>query len=334
MVRIGILGAGHLGKIHLKLIQQIPELELTGFYDSDEEIALEAANTYQVSSYTDIDQLIDDVDAVDIVTPTLSHYDMAVKALKKGKHLFIEKPLTNTLDQAHELISLTEEAGVKVQVGHIERFNPAFLAAQKHHLQPMFIEAHRLATFNPRGTDVAVIYDLMIHDIDIVQSLIPAAIKRISASGVAVVSDTPDIANARIEFKNGSVANLTASRISLKQMRKMRMFQQNAYISVDFLDKKTEVFNLLDSPGSQNDDQHIEIDTGEGKPKKYIVFDQPDVEEQNALLNELQHFAQCILEDTEPPVTIVDGYHALETADRITEDIQKNNLAEAIKQSS
>jgi predicted dehydrogenase len=334
MVRIGVLGAGHLGKKHLKLIQDIQELELAGFYDPDGQAASEAEETFQVTRYASVEDLIADVDAVDIVTPTLSHYDMAVLALKKGKHLFIEKPLTRNLEEAEDLLQLTAEAGVKVQVGHIERFNPALLAAQQHELKPLFIDAHRLATFNPRGTDVAVIYDLMIHDLDIVLSLVTSPIKRISASGVSVISETPDIANARIEFHNGTVANLTSSRISLKQMRKMRMFQQNAYISVDFLDKKTEVFNLLDQPSQDKPEQQIELETGDNKPNKYIIFDQPTVEEHNALQNELRAFANSILNNAEPPVTVEDGYYALDIADRITWHIQKNNLAEAINSES
>lgn len=334
MVRIGVLGAGHLGKKHLKLIQDIQELELAGFYDPDEQAAAEAEETFAVNRYASVDELLADVDAVDIVTPTLSHYDMAVLALKQGKHLFIEKPLTRNLEEAEDLLNLTKEAGVKVQVGHIERFNPAFIAAQQYDLKPLFIESHRLATFNPRGTDVAVIYDLMIHDLDIVLSLVSSPIKRISASGVSVISETPDIANARIEFHNGTVANLTSSRISLKQMRKMRMFQQNAYIAVDFLDKKAEVFNLMDQPSEDKQEQQIELDTGDDKPNKYIIFDQPTIEENNALQNELQAFAQSILNDTEPIVTIEDGYYALEIADKITWHIQKNNLTEAINPDS
>lgn len=334
MIKIGVLGAGSLGKIHIKLIRQIPEFELVGFFDPDKNATDQAQEQYSTTAYSSPEQLLKDVDALDIVTPTLSHFQMASMALKQGKHLFIEKPLTNSVEQAEELMNLVHEAGVKVQVGHIERFNPAFVAASKYDLKPMFVEAHRLANFNPRGTDVAVIYDLMIHDIDIVLSLIPSTIKRINASGVAVISDTPDIANARIEFDNGSVANLTSSRISFKQMRKMRLFQQNAYISVDFLNKKTEVFNLTDQPSPEKEDQQFELNMGNGKPTKYIVFDQPEVEENNALLNELQQFATSIITNTAPPVSIEDGYNAMKIAGEMVRKIQKNSMAETIKSDS
>ncbi len=239
IIKIGVLGTGHLGKIHLKLIREITEYELVGFYDPNDANAMQTEREFGVKRYHDMNQLIDSVDAVDIVTNTISHYDCAVAAIKKGKHVFIEKPLANTLDEAKELISMAKDAGVHGMVGHVERFNPAFLAVKPYVFNPMFIEAHRLAQFNPRGTDVPVVLDLMIHDIDIILNLVKSTVKHISSSGVSVISSTPDIANARIEFENGCVANITASRISLKQMRKMRLFQKDGYISIDFLDKKT-----------------------------------------------------------------------------------------------
>ena len=247
MLKIGVLGAGHLGKIHLRCIKEIEDYELIGFYDPDEKNALKTETEFGIRKWESLDALIDATDVVDIVTPTVSHFDCASRSLKKCRHVFIEKPIVTTLSEARELIKLAEEANVKVQVGHVERFNPAFLAAEKLFNRPMFIETHRLAQFNPRGTDVPVILDLMIHDIDIVLSVVRSGIRRISASGVAVVSDTPDIANARIEFENGCVANLTASRISLKNMRKSRFFQRDAYISVDFLAKELEVVTITDA---------------------------------------------------------------------------------------
>jgi predicted dehydrogenase len=244
MIKIGVLGAGHLRKIHIKCIREITDYELTGFYDADEKTASQVEKEFGVVHYPSIDELIDSVDVVDIVTPTISHFGCASMALKKGRHVFIEKPVVTTPEEARQLMVFAEEASVKVQVGHVERFNPAFLAAQPYINKPMFIEAHRLAQFNPRGTDVPVILDLMIHDIDIVLSVVRSSIKKIYASGVPIVSDTPDIANARIEFDNGCVANLTASRISMKNMRKARFFQRDAYVAVDFLKKEVEIIRI------------------------------------------------------------------------------------------
>ena len=250
MIRIGVLGAGHLGKIHIKLLKQIPEFELVGFFDPNKKKTAKAEEEFGIKSFESIQQLVAEVDAVDVVTPTLSHYECAALALKNSKHVFVEKPITNTVEEAKDLIRLAEEANVKVQVGHVERFNPAFIAARPYCKHPMFIESHRLAQFNPRGTDVSVVLDLMIHDIDIILSMVNSNVKQISASGVAVVSDTPDIANARIEFDNGCVANLTSSRISMKNMRKSRFFQKDAYISVDFLDKVCEVVKMKNAPAA------------------------------------------------------------------------------------
>ncbi len=327
MLKIGVLGAGHLGKIHIRLIKEIKEFELLGFYDPNEEQAELVAKEFDIPYFSSIDELIDAVDAVDIVTPTLSHFDCAVKSLRQSKHIFIEKPITNTVDEARQLIQLAEEANVKVQVGHVERFNPAFIASQGIVNNPMFIEAHRLAQFNPRGTDVSVVLDLMIHDLDIILSLVKSNVRRISASGVAVVSDNPDIANARIEFDNGCVANLTASRISLKNMRKTRIFQKDAYISIDFLEKESEVVRLSTVEG-EPDPLSVVIDLGEGKGQKEIYFEKPEVNSNNAIKEELIAFQQAIENDETPPVSIHDGYNALDVAHRIIEKldiIQENS---------
>ncbi|MBT8321849.1 MAG: Gfo/Idh/MocA family oxidoreductase, partial [Eudoraea sp.] len=235
MLKVGVLGAGHLGKIHLRLLQESPKYELIGFYDPDAIIGKHVAEEFGYTYIDNLNALIDAVDVVDIVTPTLSHFDCAKKAMEKGKHIFIEKPITKTLEEAEEMLRLQKKFQVKGQVGHVERFNPAFKAIKNNIANPMFIEAHRLAEFNPRGTDVPVVLDLMIHDIDIILSVVDSEVKQINASGVSVISKSPDIANARIEFENGCVANLTSSRISLKNMRKSRFFQRDAYISVDFL---------------------------------------------------------------------------------------------------
>jgi predicted dehydrogenase len=309
MLKAGVLGAGHLGKIHLRLLQQSNKYDLVGFYDADEENAKRVIDEFGYRYFKTIDELIDAVDVVDIVTPTLSHYECAKKAIKKGKHIFIEKPITNTVEEAETIRTLVAEHGVKGQVGHVERFNPAFLAVKDKIENPMFIETHRLAEFNPRGTDVPVVLDLMIHDIDIILSVVNSPIKHISASGVSVVSETPDIANARLEFKNGCVANLTASRISLKNMRKTRFFQRDAYISVDFLEKKCEVVKMKDAPENPGDFDMI-LQNAEGI-KKQIYFDNPTVESNNAILDELETFADAINNNTKPIVTLHDGTEAL-----------------------
>ena len=321
MLKIGVLGAGHLGKIHLKLIGEIDDYELVGFYDPDEGKAKEATEKFGVPAFGSIDELIQAVDVVDIVTPTLSHYSCASKALKHSRHIFIEKPITNTIDEAKSLMALAHEANVKVQVGHVERFNPAFTSAQPKIDNPMFIEAHRLAEFNPRGTDVSVVLDLMIHDLDIVLSTVKSNVRRISASGVAVVSESPDIANARLEFDNGCVANLTASRFSLKNMRKMRFFQRNAYISVDYLERKCEIVQMRDLEG-EPDPFSLSIDLGRDKGKKEILFEKPEVTPNNAIKDELISFARAIRDNSTPRVTIDDGYKALETAYRILEKLR------------
>jgi predicted dehydrogenase len=328
MLKIGVLGAGHLGKIHIKCIKEIPEYELVGFFDSDEEISEKVEKEFDVKRYNSLDELVDAVDMVDIVTPTISHFECASKALKKFRHVFLEKPIVTTLDEARELIKIAVEANVKVQVGHVERFNPAFLAAEQYFSKPMFIEAHRLAQFNPRGTDVPVILDLMIHDIDIILSVVKSNIRKVSASGVAVVSDTPDIANARIEFDNGCVANLTASRISLKNMRKSRFFQRDAYISVDFLKKELEVVRIKDTDKSSGFPAGFMLDLGPGKGTKQILFDKPVIQPTNAIKTELESFYFAIINNTTPPVTINDGYSALELAHKIIEKINQtqNNL--------
>ncbi len=320
MLKIGVLGAGHLGKIHLKCIKEIPEYDLLGFYDPDKTISERVEQEYGIKQFSSLDELVDAVDVVDIVTPTISHFDCASKSLLKSRHVFIEKPVVTTLEQARDLIRIASETKVKVQVGHVERFNPAFLTAEPFFTSPMFIEGHRLSQFNPRGTDVPVILDLMIHDIDIVLSVVKSGIKNISASGVAVVSDTPDIANARIEFENGCVANLTASRLSIKNMRKSRFFQKEAYISIDFLKKEVEVIRI-EEPGQASSGFGMPLDLGPGKGLKQISFIKPEVKPNNAIKTELESFCSAIINNTVPPVTIEDGYHALEVAYMIINEI-------------
>ncbi len=323
MLKIGVLGAGHLGKIHIRCIKEIEKYELVGFHDPDPATSAKVAEEFGITPYESVEALINDVDVVDIVTPTIAHFSCASIALKNSRHVFIEKPIVTTPQEARDLIKIAREANVKVQVGHVERFNPAFLTAQPYLKQPMFIETHRLALFNPRGTDVPVILDLMIHDIDIVLSVVKSNIRKISASGVAIVSDTPDIANARLEFDNGCVANLTASRISMKNMRKSRFFQRDAYIAVDFLTKEFEIVRISDADNSNPDPFAMTLDMGPGKGQKVVSFEKPEVLPINAIKTELESFASSILDDTIPPVTIEDGYMALEVAHSI---IEKLNL--------
>jgi predicted dehydrogenase len=316
MLKIGVFGAGHLGKTHLKLAEASDKLELVGFYDSN----LETAGIKDLSSkfhlFKSPEALIEAVDIVDIVTPTLSHFEIAKKAIESKKHVFIEKPITHSVEEANELVRLAQYYGVKGQVGHVERFNPAYEAVLPSLTNPKFIETHRLSEFNPRGTDVSVVLDLMIHDIDIVLSVVKSPIQNIHASGVAVISETPDICNARIQFENGTVANFTASRISLKKMRKSRFFQKNAYIAVDFLTKKVEVVKMKDATADTNEDMALLLTNAEGE-KKQIYFENPSIKNTNPILEELEHLASCIRENKEPRISLVEGAKALEVADQI-----------------
>jgi len=317
MLKIGVFGVGHLGKFHLNNWQEIEGVKLVGFYDPTDQSAKEVAEKYNLKRFTDIDKLIDACDAVDIVAPTNHHFNLCEKAIRKGKHVFVEKPLANTIEEGRLLVNMAREANIKMQVGHVERFNPAFLAVKDLKLNPMFIEVHRLAQFNPRGTEVSVILDLMIHDIDIILNIVDSDVKHIFASGVAVMTDTPDIANVRIEFNNGCVANLTSSRISMKKMRKIRMFQKDSYIGIDFLEKKTEVIKL-----KQPEDTNVfafDIETPAGK--KTIAVANPPVKDANAIKLELEAFADSIIHNKPTVVSEIDGFLAMEVAHQILEKI-------------
>ena len=307
MLKIGVLGAGHLGKIHLNCIKQIEKYDLVGFYDPAMETARQVEAEMNVKCFDSIDALIDAVDVVDIVTPTIRHFECASKALQKRKHVFIEKPIVATPDEANALKRLADEAGVKVQVGHVERFNPAFVAAEPFIQDPLFIEAHRLALFNPRGTDVPVVLDLMVHDLDILLTIVKSPVVHISASGVSIVSPTPDITNVRIEFENGTVANLT--------VRKTRIFQKGAYITVDFLDKVAEIFRINDEVDESNP-LSATITLGDGSEKQ-ITFERPEIHPINAIKTELESFYDAIIHNTTPAVTIDDGINVLKLAYRI-----------------
>ncbi|RFM36027.1 Gfo/Idh/MocA family protein [Chitinophaga silvisoli] len=325
MLKIGIFGVGHLGKIHLSQWATIKDVEVVGFFDPSDSNAASVAQQYQIPRFSTAEELILASDAIDIIAPTTQHFKLCEMAIRNGKHIFVEKPMTNTMEEAKTLVKLVEEANIKFQVGHVERFNPAFLALKGHTLNPMFIEVHRLAEFNPRGTDVSVILDLMIHDIDIVLSIVQSTVNRISASGVAVMSDTPDIANVRIEFHNGCVANLTSSRISLKKMRKMRLFQKDAYIGIDFLDKKTEIIKLK----TPEDEGLFTLDIDTNSGKKTIAIDNPEIKQVNAIRMELELFRDAILQNKPVPVNAIDGLQAMEVAHQILAKINKGLSSEA-----
>ena len=322
MLKVGIFGVGHLGKFHLNNWKEIKDVELVGFYDPNDVAAQEVSEKYQVPRFLDPERLMDIVDMVDVVAPTTFHYNLCKMAIRKGKHVFVEKPLANTMEEAREILNLVRESNIKLQVGHVERFNPAFLAVRNMDLHPMLIEVHRLAQFNPRGTEVSVILDLMIHDIDIILSLVKSEVKMISASGVAVMTDTPDIANVRIEFNNGCVANLTSSRISMKKMRKIRLFQKDAYIGIDFLNKKSEIIKLKGA--ADLDALSFDLDTPHGK--KTIAVLNPLVPEVNAIKMELEAFRDAVLNNTPTVVSEVDGYRAMDVAHQILHKIKNNSI--------
>lgn len=320
MIKVGIFGVGHLGKFHLNNWKTMEGIELVGFYDPNDEVAENVKRDYQLRRFDNPAELADQSDAVDIVASTPYHFELCAMAIRKGKHVFVEKPLANTMEEAVEIVKLTKEAGIKLQVGHIERFNPALLALKDVSLQPMFIEVHRLAQFNPRGTEVSVILDLMIHDIDIILNMVNSDIKAISANGVAVMTDTPDIANVRIEFHNGCVANLTSSRISMKQMRKMRLFQKDAYIGIDFLEKKAEIIKLQ----TEKQPGQFSFDIATAKGKRTIAISNPVVPSENAMLLELQAFAESVRTGKSTLVNEMDGYRSMEVAHQILQKIQWN----------
>ncbi|NNE28606.1 MAG: Gfo/Idh/MocA family oxidoreductase [Saprospiraceae bacterium] len=323
-IKIGVLGVGHLGKIHLKCLRDVPAFECIGFFDTNDEAAQKAEKEFGLRRFATAEDLINEAAAVDIVTPTISHFDLAQKALNAGKHVFLEKPVTQEPDQARELASIAKQTGLKIQVGHVERFNPAFLALKDFPVSPLFVEAHRLAPFNPRGTDVSVVLDLMIHDLDLLLSLIASPIAEIHASGVALVSNAADICNARIQFENGCVANLTASRISLKQMRKLRIFQPDAYISLDFLEKDVQIIRLhdVDKVDPTKASSMMPLETAKGK--KLIQIESPQIQPSNAIQMELASFAETISKDSEPIVGIQDGYRALDTAHWIQREMENS----------
>jgi predicted dehydrogenase len=325
-MNIGVVGTGHLGSLHARMLSGITGADFAGVFDLDPERARRIAAETQSRAFASLDEILDEVDAVTIATQTRAHYAVARQALSLGKHVFIEKPITRTVAEADELIALARTGNLILQVGHIERFNPAILALEKYTLRPMFVESHRLAQFNPRGTDVAVVFDLMIHDIDIILSFVKSPVSRIDANGVAVVSDSVDIANARIQFENGCVANVTASRISQRRMRKMRLFQQSEYISIDFSEGTAEVFRLVDKDAPDVSGTLMLGELGSGAVNRKIVYEQPEVKDVNALKLELEQFLSSIREGRPPIVSGEDGKRALEVAQIIMENIGRQQF--------
>lgn len=317
MLKVGLFGVGHLGKFHLNNWKEIENVELVGFFDPNDSTAKEVVEKYGLKRFNSADELLKLVDAVDIIAPTNFHFELCEKAIRRGKHVFVEKPLANTIEEGKQIVEMAREANVKVQVGHVERFNPAYQSIKHLKLQPMFIEVHRLAQFNPRGTEVSVILDLMIHDIDIILSIVHSDVKHISASGVAVMTDTPDIANVRIEFNNGCVANLTSSRISMKKMRKMRLFQKDAYIGIDFLEKKSEIIKLK----TEEDKDAFTFDLETPNGTKTIAISNPETHVVNAIKEELTAFVDAINNNTPTVVSEIDGFIAMEVAHQILEKI-------------
>lgn len=324
--KVGVIGVGHLGNLHAKMYDMIPSADFIGLYDIDAERAREVADRFGVKAFPDADTLLSEVEAISVVTPTSNHFDTATHALHNGIHVFIEKPVTSDVQSAEALIKLAQEKKCIVQVGHIERFNPALMSLQSIDLNPMFIESHRLAQFNPRGTDVAVVLDLMIHDIDIILSLVNSPVKQIDANGVAIVSDSIDIANTRIQFENGAVANITASRISQKKMRKMRIFQRDNYITIDFLQGLAEVYRLFGDGAELPEMTMMLGEIGTGTQKKKIVYQRPEVPDINALEYELAQFVEAVQNGTSPIVTAHEGKKALEVALEVMEKIKRQTV--------
>lgn len=326
-IKVGVIGTGHLGKIHTKLFNEVDTAEFVGVYDIDESKAEAVAKEFNTKVFKNIEELLSQINGVSIVATTSAHYELVKKAFEQNVNVLVEKPITATIEEAEEIVKIADDKKLILQVGHIERFNPALLSLEHYELDPKFIQTDRLAQFNPRGTDVAVVLDLMIHDIDIILNLVKSNVKEIKASGVPVVSDNIDIANARLEFENGAVANVTASRISQKKMRKMRMFQQSGYIALDFITGVAEVYRLIDQ---REMDKNLFISYGEmgvGEKKKFVVYDQPEIKQVNALKYELELFIDSIKNKTKPVVSGEDGLKALKVADEIINIIEGSQIS-------
>lgn len=308
-IKTGVVGVGALGKHHLRWYSQLAESELVGFYDIEGKTAQKFASEYNVKAFDSLEQLADNVEAVSIAVPTTAHFETAAFLIERGIHCLIEKPISTTVEQGTELGRLAKKHGVKVTVGQIERFNPAVISLDSATVEPSFIEAHRLAAFDPRGTDVAVVLDLMIHDIDLCLMLIGSKVADIQASAVAVISDTTDIANARLTFENGAVANLTASRISLNAMRKLRIFQNSGYFSLDLAKKQADIYRL-----ASKDEKSEGLRLPLGKSGREISYMKKSDSGEDMLGAEIGSFLKCIIEDAKPAVSVDEGVEALRVA--------------------
>jgi predicted dehydrogenase len=326
-LKVGVIGTGHLGKLHIKMFKSIENCELVCVYDANPEQAKVVSEEFNIRSTASLQELLKQVDAVSIAATTTAHYELAKKCFESNVHVFIEKPITTTIKEAEELVEISEKKNLNLQVGHIERFNPALVSMEKYIDEPRFIQTDRLAQFNPRGTDVAVVLDLMIHDIDIILSLVKSDVVDVQANGVAVVSDHLDIANARLQFANGAVANVTASRISQKKLRKMRIFQKDSYIALDFITGVAESYRLL-SPDTQVEPSQISFgEIGVGDKRKKLVYEQPEQKELNALQYELQLFVNSVANNSKPVVSGMDGLRALKVAQLIIQKIEGQRIA-------
>jgi predicted dehydrogenase len=309
--RVAVVGVGYLGKFHAEKYAALPEVDLVGVVDTDPTAAAAVAQHCSTQAYPSHTDLLDKVDAVSIAVPTPAHHSVGMDFLRHNVDVLIEKPLTASLEEADELIALADQRGAVLQVGHLERFNPAVVALRDHIERPMFIESHRLSIFQPRGTDVSVVHDLMIHDIDIILNFVGSPISMIRAAGIPVIADQVDIANARLEFESGCVANVTASRISMKNQRKMRLFQRDAYISIDFAAREAMVVQ----PDSQIQDAIIP-----GMDIQQFCYTQGD-----ALAEEIRSFVQAVRHRQVPEVTGRMGRDALKIALSIMDQITRNN---------
>ena len=330
--KIGVVGVGHLGNHHTRILSQVREAELVGVNDIDAEKGRRVAREYGTRSFESLDQLLKETDAISLVVPTTIHHPLAKRILESGKDLLIEKPITETVEQAEELVGLAQKKGVIMQVGHIERFNPALQAIQNREIDPRFIESHRMAQFNPRGTDVAVILDLMIHDIDLILSLVKSRLSNIDAVGVPVIAESQDICNARLSFENGCVANVTASRISARSLRKMRLFEKDSYLSLDFLNKSAEIYRLVEAGQVPSDEDAKKTVVGTipvEEAGKTVIYERPKTDDKDMLTSEIESFLHAVRTRTQPRVTGEDGKRALEVALKIRDKAEEHKKRSA-----
>lgn len=315
-VKIGVIGTGHMGQYHVNVAKTLSDAELIGIYDSDSERASQMAEKHKTSAFSTVDDLIKHTDSVIISVPTFLHHEIGKKALLAGKHVLVEKPIAETLEQAKELVELASKNNLVLQVGHVERFNGAVLELGKIVTEPLLIESRRLAPFNPRIKDVGVVLDMMIHDIDIVLNLVKSPVKYLSAVGTKVVSGHEDIASVILHFENGAIANISASRNTQSKIRTLNITQKDVYITLDFSDQEIELHRQATSD--------ILLRTGEIKYRQESIVEKIFVHKDNPLKQEHEHFVKCILKETEPLVDGRSDIQTLEIAYRILNEIHKN----------